>query len=78
MVHGLILAEGEAASLVKSILLEKGLSTNGSIEAFELRRKAKIMPLVLKLKVWWEPVPGASSYVVYLSDDRGIFEPDNF
>jgi hypothetical protein len=73
-----LMADEEAASLVKSILLEKGLSADGSIEAFELRRKAKIMPLVLKRKVWWEPVPGASSYVVYLSDDRAMFEPDNF
>jgi len=73
-----LIADEEAASLVKSILLEKGLSANGSIEAFELRRKAKIMPLVPKRKVWWEPVPGASSYVVYLSEERAIFEPDNF
>jgi len=73
-----LIAAEEDASLIKSILLEKGLSTNGSIEAFELRRKAEIMPLVLKRKVWWESVPGASSYVVYLSDDRAIFEPDNF
>jgi hypothetical protein len=73
-----LIADEEAASLVKSILLEKGLSANGSIEAFELRRKAKIMPLVPKRKVWWEPVPGASSYVVYLSEERVIFEPDNF
>jgi hypothetical protein len=73
-----LIASEEARSLLKSILLEKGLSTNGSIEAFELRKKAKIMPLVLKRKVWWEPVPGASSYVVYLSEDRAIFEPDTF
>ena len=73
-----LIADEEAASLVKSILLEKGLSANGSIEAFELRRKAKIMPLVPKRKVWWEPVPGASSYVVYLSEERAFFEPDNF
>ena len=73
-----LMADEEAASLVKSILLEQGLSRSGLIEAFELRRKAKIMPLVLKRKVWWELVPGVSSYVVYLSDDRAIFEPDNF
>jgi hypothetical protein len=73
-----LMADEEAASLVKSILLEQGLSRSGLIEAFELRRKAKIMPLVLKRKVWWELVPGASSYVVYLSNDRAIFEPDNF
>jgi hypothetical protein len=73
-----LMASEEAPSLLKSIFLEKGLSTNGSIEAFELRRKPKIMPLVLKRKVWWGPVPGASSYVLYLSEDRAIFEPDTF
>ena len=36
------------------------------------------MPLVLKRKVWWKSVPEASSYVVYLSEDRDNFEPDNF
>ncbi len=73
-----LIASEEAPPLLKSILLEKGLITNGSIEAFELRRKAKVTPLVLRRKVWWEPVPGASSYVVYLSEDRAIFEPDIF
>jgi len=73
-----LIANEEGASFFKSILLEKGLSANGSIEAFELKREAKIMPLVLKRKVWWESVPGANSYVVYLSEDREIFEPDNF
>jgi hypothetical protein len=73
-----LIAAEETASLVKSILLEKGLSANGLIEALELKREAKIMPLVLKRKVWWESVPEASSYVVYLSEDREIFEPDHF
>ena len=73
-----LIASEEAASLVKSILLEKGLSADGSIEAFELRKSENYVRLVIKRKVWWEPVPGASSYVVYLSEDRAIFEPDNF
>ena len=72
------IASEEAASLVKSILLEKRLSADSSIEAFELRGRIMSKELVMKRKVWWEPVPGASSYVVYLSDDRAIFEPDNF
>jgi len=73
-----LIASEEDASLVKSILLEKGLSVNGSMEAFGLRRQEKIMPLVVKRKIWWESVPGASSYVVYLSEGREIFEPENF
>ena len=72
------IASEEAASLVKSILLEKGLSAGSSIEAFKLRGKIMSKELVMKRKVWWEPVPEATSYVVYLSEDIAIFEPDNF
>jgi len=73
-----LIANEDGASFFKSILLEKGLSANGSIEAFELRREVKIMPLIHKRKVWWESVPGANSYVLYLSEDGECFEPDNF
>ncbi len=60
-----LIASEEPASLFKSILLE-------------MKGKAKMMPLVLKRKVWWESVPEASSYIVYVSENRTIFEPDNF
>jgi len=73
-----LIAHKEAASFFQSILLQRGLSSNGSLEAFDLRREVKIMPLIHKRKVWWESVPGASGYVVYLSEDKEIFEPDNF
>jgi hypothetical protein len=43
-----------------------------------LRRGEKITPLILKRKIWWEPVPEASSYAVYVSKDRTLFEPDHF
>jgi hypothetical protein len=43
-----------------------------------LRRREKIAPLILKRRICREPVSGASSYVVYASKDRTIFEPDNF
>jgi CheY-like chemotaxis protein len=72
------IATGEIAALVKSILLEKGFGANGSIEAFELSRKGKIRPLILKRRIWWESVPEASSYVVYVSQGRTIFERDHF
>ena len=29
-----------------------------------LRSRGKIIPLILKRRIWWEPVPEASSYVV--------------
>jgi len=34
--------------------------------------------LILKRRIWWEPVLGASSYVAYVSQDRTIFEPAGF
>jgi len=47
-------------------------------EAYALRRREKIAPLIHKRRIWWEPVPEASSYRVYVSKDRTIFEPDHF
>jgi hypothetical protein len=70
------IATGEIAASVKPILLEKGFNANGSTEAYALREK--IAPLILKRRIWWEPVPGASSYVVYVSKGRTIFEPASF
>jgi hypothetical protein len=43
-----------------------------------LKIRRKIMPLILKRRIWWEPVPEATSYVVYVSKDRTIFEPTKF
>jgi hypothetical protein len=43
-----------------------------------LRSRGKITPLILKRRIWWDPVPGASSYVVYVSKDRSVFNPDHF
>ena len=73
-----LIASEETASLVKLILLEKGISANGSKETYELRGETKIMPLIRKRKIWWEATPEATSYVVYMSENRAIFEPDNF
>jgi hypothetical protein len=72
------IATGEIATLVKSILSEKGFRANGSMEAFELRGRGKITPWVLKRRIWWESVPEASSYRVYVSKDRTLLEPDHF
>jgi hypothetical protein len=43
-----------------------------------LRSKGKITPLILKRRIRWDPVPEVTSYVVYVSKDRSIFNPDNF
>jgi len=53
-------------------------SKDAEKEAYALKRREKIAPLILKRRIWWEPVLGASSYIVYVSKDRTIFEPDNF
>ena len=47
-------------------------------ETFALRRREKIAPLILKRRIWWESVSEASSYRVYASNDRTIFESDRF
>ena len=72
------ISTGQVATLVKSILLEKGFRVNGSAETFPPGEKGKITPLILKRRIWWEAIPEASSYVVYASKGRTIFEPDNF
>lgn len=43
-----------------------------------LRSHGKILPLILKRRIWWEPVPKAIGYVVYVSQDRSIFYQENF
>jgi len=63
---------------VEERLRSKQSSKDEDKEAYALRRRQKIAPLILKRRIWWEPVPGASSYVVYVSKDRSIFEPASF
>lgn len=36
------------------------------------------MPIIRKRRLWWEPVPEATSYVVYVSKDSTTFDPTNF
>ena len=36
------------------------------------------MAFIRKRRIWWESVPEASSYVVYVNKDRTIFPLDNF
>jgi hypothetical protein len=75
--QGLIATE-EAATWVKSILLEEGYRANGSIETFELRRRGEMAPLIHRRRIWWESVPEASSYGVYVSKDKTLLEPGRF
>jgi len=75
--QGLIATE-ETAILVKSVLLEEGYRANGSIEAFELRRRGEMAPLIHRRRIWWESVPEASGYGVYVGKDRTLLEPDRF
>jgi len=36
------------------------------------------MPLIHKRRIWWEPVPEAASYVVYVSEDSKMGDPVKF
>ena len=36
------------------------------------------MPLIRRRRIWWEPVPEAASYVVYVSKDNTIFDSAKF
>jgi hypothetical protein len=73
-----LIATEETATLVKSILLEEGYRANGSIETFQLRRRGEMAPLIHRRRIWWESVPEASSYGVYVSKDRTLLEPGRF
>ena len=75
--QGLIASE-ETALLVRSILSGEEFGEKDSTETFGLRRRGEMAPLIHRRRVWWESVPEASSYVVNVSKDRTIFEPDNF
>jgi hypothetical protein len=43
-----------------------------------LHEEGKPMPSIRKRCIWWEPVPEASGYVIYVSTDRNVFDPQNF
>jgi len=36
------------------------------------------MPLIRKRRIWWETVPGAASYMVYVSKDGTTFDSAKF
>jgi hypothetical protein len=36
------------------------------------------MAFVRKRRIWWEPVPEADHYVVYVSKDKTVFNPGMF
>jgi len=74
---GLIPTE-EAAALVRLVLLEEGYRADGSVETFDLRRREEMAPLIHRRRIWWEPVPEASGYGVYVSKDGTLLEPGRF
>jgi len=40
--------------------------------------KEKTFASIRKRRIWWEPALEASSYVIYISPDRTIFDPESF
>lgn len=75
--QGLIATE-ETARLIRFILSEEEYGANGSAETFELRRRGEMASLIHRRRIWWEPVPEASSYGVYVGKDKTLFEPGRF
>jgi hypothetical protein len=41
-------------------------------------RRRKVMSLIRRRRIWWEPVPEVTSYVVYASTDPTVYDPKNF
>ena len=37
-----------------------------------------MMPLIRKRRIWWESVPEATGYVVYVANDSALFDPGKF
>jgi len=36
------------------------------------------MGFIRKRRIWWESVPEATGYMIYVSKDRGTFDPNHF
>ena len=36
------------------------------------------MPIIRKRRIWWEPISEATSYVVYVTPEKTLFEKNNF
>lgn len=36
------------------------------------------MPIIRKRRIWWEPVSEVTSYVVYVTTEKTLFEKKNF
>jgi hypothetical protein len=47
-------------------------------EAGDLQKGGRTMAFIRKRRIWWEPVPEATGYMVYVSRDRTDFDPNHF
>jgi len=36
------------------------------------------MPLIRRRRIWWEPVLEVTSYILYASTNKTVFDPNNF
>jgi hypothetical protein len=63
---------------VVSLLNPKLLGRVGTVNQWNKLTRRKFMPLIRKRRIWWEPVPEATSYVVYVTNDSAIFDPTKF
>jgi hypothetical protein len=53
-------------------------TTNGEFFVYESLRKEESMPLIHKRRLWWDSVPEATSYVVYVCKDSKTIGGGNF
>jgi hypothetical protein len=42
------------------------------------QKGGKVMPIIRKRRIWWEPVSEATSYVVYVTPEKTLFDKNNF
>ncbi len=56
----------------------KATARKGAASQRNKLTRRKIMPLIRKRRIWWEAVPEATSYVVYVANDDTLFDPERF
>jgi len=54
------------------------ITTTRELAVGEFIRKEKPMPLIHKRRLWWDPVPEATGYVVYVCKDGKPIDRANF
>lgn len=85
MVDATLKESGKRNKRIRKLRLRDGNLTDPLIPALPGRQrpggvseKGEPMPFIRKRRIWWSPVSEATSYVVYVSRDDKIYDPDKF